>query len=236
MVFPAPAITSLPEVLENFATDSSLDSTVNAPGLFDVGFFSTNDSSPKVRVVVVYAPKTGVSRPTINNAVIEACSKPFTADCVAVIVVVPAPLIVARPVSALTSTTSGLLEVNRQPPELFEDGSSMVNAASPNVTAGIVKRPSDGFSATAAAVPVPDVAAATVRFTVVGGASSSTEAAPLAGNVVGNAAFFTGVVGPGSFGAAALEAFACVVGAASATWSPDFDGMVVGAEYAASTL
>ena len=230
VVLPAPAITRRPEVLENFATDSSLDSTVNAPGLFDVGFFSTNDSSPKVRVAVVYAPNTGVSRPTINNAVIEACSKPFTADCVAVIVVEPAPLIVARPVRALTSSTSGLLEVNRQPPELFEDGSSIVNGASPNVTPGIENLPSDGFSATAAAAPVPDVAAATARFTVVGGASSSTGAAPLAGKVVGNAAFLTGAVGPGSFGVTALEVLACVVGAASAPWSPLFAGIVVGAE------
>ena len=145
-------------------------------------------------------------------------------------VVEPAPLIVARPVRELTSTTSGLLDVNFQPPEEFDDGSSIVNAASPNVTPGIEKRPNDGFNATAAAVPVPDVAAATVRFTVVGVASGSAGAAPLAGKVVGNAAFFTGVVGPGSFGAAALCAFACVVGAASATWSPPFAGIVVGAE------
>ena len=135
----------------------------------------------------------------------------------AVIVAVPAPLTVARPVRALTSTTSGLLEVNRQPPELFEEGSSMVNAASPKVTEGTVNRPRDGFSATAAAVPVPEVAAATVRFTVVGVASGSAGAAPLDGNVLGNAALRTGVVGPGSFGVAALEAFACVVCTASAT-------------------
>ena len=176
---------------------------------------------------MVYAPSTGVSRATTSNAVIEACSKPFTADCVAVMVVEPAPLIVARPVRELTSTTSGLLDVNFQPPEEFDDGSSIVNAASPNVTPGIEKRPNDGFNATAAADALPDVAAATVRFTVVGGASSFT--------VVGTVALRVGVVGPGSFGVA-FWALACVVGAASATWSPPFAGIVVGAEYAASTL
>ena len=143
---------------------------------------------------------------------------------------------VARPVRELTSTTSVLLEVNFQPPELFDDGSSIVNAASPNVTAGTVNRPNDGFNATAVAVPVPEVAAATVRFTVVGVASGSAGAAPLGGNVEGNAAFFTGVVGPGSFGVTALGALACVVVAASATWSPPFAGIVVGAAYAVSTL
>ena len=101
----------------------------------------------------------------------------------AVIVVEPAPLIVARPVSALTSTTSGLLEVNRQPPELFEEGSSIVNAASPKVTEGTVNRPRDGFSATAAAVAVPEVAAATeaaasaAAATVKAAASAVTSAA-----------------------------------------------------------
>ena len=53
VVLPAPEITSRPEDFENFATDSLLESTLNAPGLFEVGFFNTKDSSPNVRDAVV---------------------------------------------------------------------------------------------------------------------------------------------------------------------------------------
>ena len=53
VVLPAPEITSFPEVFENFATDSSLESTVKTPVLFEVGFFNVNDSSPNVRDAVV---------------------------------------------------------------------------------------------------------------------------------------------------------------------------------------
>ena len=101
MVLPAPTIDSFPFTLENFATDSSLDSILNTAELVEVGLANVKASSPTVRLVVVKAPSTGVARATINSAVTEIDSKSFTAAWVAVIVEVPAPAIVTRPVEAL---------------------------------------------------------------------------------------------------------------------------------------
>ena len=101
VVFPAPIIESFPFTFENFATDSSLDSILNAAELVDVGIANVNASSPTVRLVVVNAPRTGVARAIINSAVTEIDSKSFVDACVAVIVVVPAPATVTRPVVAL---------------------------------------------------------------------------------------------------------------------------------------
>ena len=101
VVFPAPTIESFPFAFENFATDSSLDSILNAAELVDVGLAKTNASSPTVRPGVVNAPRTGVARSTVSSAVTDMVSKLSAAACVAVIVVVPVPEIVVRPVLAL---------------------------------------------------------------------------------------------------------------------------------------
>ena len=101
VVFPAPTIESLPLTFENLATDSSLDSILNAAELVEVGLANVKASSPTVRLVVVNAPSTGVARATINSAVTDMDSKSFTAAWVAVMVVVPAPAIVTRPVEVL---------------------------------------------------------------------------------------------------------------------------------------
>ena len=98
---PAPTIESFPFTFENFATDSSLDSNLNTAELVEVGLANVNGSSPTVRLVAVNAPRTGVARAIISSAVTEIDSKSFVAACVAVMVVVPAPAMVTRPVVAL---------------------------------------------------------------------------------------------------------------------------------------
>ena len=71
VVLPAPTIDSFPLTFENFATDSSLDSSLNTAELVDVGLANVNASSPTVRVVVVKAPIPGVARDTVNSAVTD---------------------------------------------------------------------------------------------------------------------------------------------------------------------
>ena len=71
VVLPAPTIDSFPLTFENFATDSSLDSSLNTAELVDVGLANVNASSPTVRVVVEKTPRTGVARATIRSAVTE---------------------------------------------------------------------------------------------------------------------------------------------------------------------
>jgi hypothetical protein len=91
----------------------------NTPGLFDVGFVNTNDTSENDLFEIVKFDKVGVAIFTVKSAVIDADKTPASTARVAVIVVLPAFRIVTlRPDMVATSV---LLLVNVNIPPLGDD-------------------------------------------------------------------------------------------------------------------
>jgi hypothetical protein len=89
------------------------------PGLFDVGFVNTNDTSENDLFGIVKFDRVGVAIFTVKSAVIDADAYPASIARVAVIVVLPAFRIVT--VRTDMVATSVLLLVNVKIPPLGED-------------------------------------------------------------------------------------------------------------------
>ena len=129
VVVPAPTIvTVLPLIV---ATFKSLDANVTAPVATDVGATKLNAASPKFLVIADIALNIAGALLTVKIAVVVPGSKLTSPTCEAVIVVVPAPMMVT--VLPLIVATLVSLEDNEIAPDELLVGVLIVKLASPNV-------------------------------------------------------------------------------------------------------
>ena len=103
---PAPMMVTLPSFSPTVATLSSLDLKVMAPVEFDFGAAIVNASAPKVFDTSAKSDKVGAVDATTTLYVVLAANQSVLVACVAVIVTVPADLMVALVPLTLTMFAS----------------------------------------------------------------------------------------------------------------------------------